>query len=74
MIFLMFSANFLAYNPVPVLMLRPYKKASRGLSGSSGLYEIEGMSDKKNTYVFNVCNVFMDKGRCEAPLIFLDQE
>ena len=38
MIFLMFSANFLAYNPVPVLMLRPYKKASRGLSGSSGLY------------------------------------
>lgn len=48
MISLMFSANFLAYNPVPVLMLRPYKKHPGDFPGPRDYTEIEGMSDKKH--------------------------
>lgn len=70
MIFLMFSDNFLAYNPVPVLMLRPYKKASRGLSGSSGLYEIEGMSDKKTLMFLMFVTYLWIRAAVKRPLFF----
>mgnify|MGYP004561985159 CR=1 FL=1 len=62
MIFLMFSANFLAYNPVPVLMLR--------LSGSSGLYEIEGMSDKKTLMFLMFVTYLWIRAAVKRPLFF----